>query len=79
MRYILVIKRNPSYTPDVERVEKESWQQVTHFLRHHLDKHTINVEVTKWSSDGKCLLRRDVNMSNVCDIVLSLRDNCLTT
>ena len=79
MKYILVIKRNPDYTPDVEVVEKETWAQVVSFLRHKLDTYTIGVDITKWSSNGRCLGRKYVNMSNVCDIVLSLRDNCLTT
>lgn len=77
MKYIMLIKRNPNYTPDLQRVEKECWTQVTQFLRHNLDKWVICVEVCKYSSNNRMLGHKSVTMSNMCDVCLSLTDKVL--
>ena len=77
MKYIMVIKRNPQYTPDIETVQKECWGQVTQFLRHNLDKQVICVEVYKYTSDSRLLRHKSVTMSNMCDVCLSLTDKVL--
>lgn len=79
MRYILAIKKNPHYTPDIKLVDKDSWQQVTHFLRHELDPFVICVEVSKFSSDDRMLAHGSVTMSNMCEVCLSLTDKVLKT
>ena len=79
MVYTAVIKRNPHYTPDIEVIRNiQTWQEVTHLLRHKLDSFVICVEVKKWSSDGKLLGHVSVTMSNMCEVCLSLRDTVLT-
>lgn len=79
MKYVLVIKKNPHVTPDIKLVDKDSWQQVTHYLRHELDWSVVCVEVHKFSSDQKLLAQKSVTMSNMCDVCLSLTDKVLKT
>lgn len=79
MVYTAVIKRNPNYTPDIEVIRNiQTWQEVTHLLRHKLDSFVICVEVEKWSSNDRLLGHVSVTMSNMCEVCLSLRDTVLT-
>ena len=77
MEYFLNIKR--FYCDNRVVHGLKTWPEVTNYLRNHLDSDTELVMVSKYSSDGRTLGRKLVNMSNIVKVATSLRDNILTS
>lgn len=75
MRYFLMIEHKNSYPTYINDIK--SWRDITDYLLNKLDKWTIRVVITKYSSDNRLLGKVCVTMDNLIKVVTSLSDKTI--
>ena len=75
MQYSLVI--NKQWCDNEYVLNIYSWEQVVDWLKNKLDTYATSVLVEKWSSNGRCIGKKVVRMSNFHEVVTSPTDKVL--